>query len=63
MRFQNEIYLLIFYYDGVVESYCTTDKDWFVEEQKMENKFGYEYNKYEIENILKYNVKPLKILS
>ena len=49
MRFENEIYLLIFHYDCVVKSYCTTDKDWFVEEQKIENKFGYEHDKYEIE--------------
>ena len=49
MRFQNEIYLLILHYDYVVKSYCTTYEDWFVEEQKMKNKFGYEHDKYEIE--------------
>ena len=49
MRFQNEIYLLILYYGCVVKSYCTTDKDWFVEEQKIEKKFGYEHDKYKIE--------------
>ena len=49
MRFQNAIYLLILYYDCVVKSYCTTDKDWFVEEQKIEKKFGYDNDKYKIE--------------
>ena len=49
MRFQNAIYLLILYYVCVVKSYCTTDKDWFVEEQQIEKKFGYDNDKYKIE--------------